>query len=158
MQTFDAAFQSRIHISLEYHELDAKSRKTVWVNFLEQYNVAQAATRERPLKKLPSAAKAANGAQTSSTSAVDGMDDQELKTFHHNQTHPHQITSSNIDKLSQMSMNGREIKNILKSAQLLASREGKGLSYEHVKTVMEVMQHLHNATRDSERTKGSLYH
>ena len=56
-----------------------------------------------------------------------------------------------------MSMNGRQIKNILKTAQLLASKRGEGLSYEHVKTVMEVTQHLHNSNQENERTKSSLF-
>lgn len=34
VQTFDPAFQSRIHISLDYQELTVESRKTVWENFL----------------------------------------------------------------------------------------------------------------------------
>ena len=35
-------------------------------------------------------------------------------------------------------MNGREIKNVLKTAQLLARKKGVGLRYEHVKTVLEI--------------------
>ena len=35
-------------------------------------------------------------------------------------------------------MNGREIKNVLKTAQLLASRKGTTLRYEHVGTVLGI--------------------
>jgi AAA+ superfamily predicted ATPase len=35
VQTFDTAFQSRIHISLDYPGLTLESRKTVWKNFLD---------------------------------------------------------------------------------------------------------------------------
>ncbi|KAK5123020.1 hypothetical protein LTR85_003586 [Meristemomyces frigidus] len=168
VQTFDAAFQSRIHISLEYHELDIKSRKTVWENFLKQHNIAQAAARERPLKSPASAAKASSTSNgtgqnpTSSSTATNGDDDaaaeKAIKELHHNRTHPHKINARELDKLCQMSMNGRQIKNILKTAQLLASKRGDGLSYEHIQTVMEVTQHLHNTTQESERAKASFFH
>ena len=37
-------------------------------------------------------------------------------------------------------MNGREIKNVLKTAQLLASKKGNGLGYEHVESVLAIEQ------------------
>lgn len=109
VQTFDAAFQSRIHISLEYPELSVSSRRTVWKNFLEA----------SPLK--------------------------------------HAITEKEIDSLALMNMNGRQIKNVLKTAQLLASRKEAELNNEHILTVLDVTQHLHNANRETERTKSSIF-
>lgn len=35
-------------------------------------------------------------------------------------------------------MNGREIKNVLKTAQLLASQKGTKLQFEHVDVVMSI--------------------
>lgn len=158
MQTFDAAFQSRIHISLQYEELDGKSRKTVWKNFLKQHDIAQAAARERPAKALVSAAKATpNGSVPSLSQQMDGMELQESDDLHLKRTLPHQITDGQLKKLCDLKMNGRQIKNILKTAQLLASKKREGLSYEHVTTVMEVTQHLHNSTMENERTKSSLF-
>lgn len=153
VQTFDAAFQSRIHISLEYKELDSKSRRAVWENFLTQYDIAQAAARKRPRKDLPSAAKATK----SSDNASSPEKNQELDDEHLGRILPHAMTASDIRKLADMTMNGRQIKNILKTAQLLASRRGEGLSYEHVKVVMGVTQHLHHVNVDSERTRSSLF-
>lgn len=155
VQTFDAAFQSRIHISLNYQELDMKSRKTVWKNFLAQHDIAQKSARERPAKALASAAKATpNGSSSTDDveAATAAMEDLHLK-----RTLPHEITDKDLSKLCDMSMNGRQIKNILKTAQLLASKRGEGLSYEHVKTVMEVTQHLHNSSQENERAKSSLF-
>ena len=177
VQTFDAAFQSRIHISLDYPELDGKSRKTVWQNFLEQHDIAQQNARERPPKALASAAKAAKGATSaSSTDTTDATTEAEAKDTHIKRTLAHEITPKELDKLSHLRMNGRQIKvrpedhlqtrdtrmltlpqNILKTAQLLASKRGEGLSYEHIQTVMEVTQHLHNSTQENERTKSSLF-
>ncbi|KAF1954914.1 P-loop containing nucleoside triphosphate hydrolase protein [Byssothecium circinans] len=109
VSTFDPAFQSRIHISLDYQELSIKSRRTVWKNFLD-------------------------------TSSQE-----------------HTVTKEQLDELSRMNVNGRQIKNILKIARLLATRKGAGLSHDHIVTTLEVTQHLHNETQFSERTKGSLY-
>ena len=152
VQTFDAAFQSRIHISIEYPELDAKSRKKVWTSFLEQHDIAQAASRDKPPKALASAAKAQDGA------GISQQDEQAAKELHQKRTLPHSMTAKDIDRLSNLSMNGRQIKNILKNAQLLASQRGVALSYDHVTAVMDVTQHLHKESVESERTRGSLYH
>ena len=154
VQTFDAAFQSRIHISLEYPELDTKSRKKVWVNFLKQHDAAQAASRERPPKALVSAAKSSD--ETNGTSSSADADEQ-AKELHQKRTLPHVLSDKDIDRLSNLNMNGRQIKNILKTAQLLASKRLEGLGYNHVKTIMDVTQHLHNTTQESERTKASFF-
>ena len=148
VQTFDAAFQSRIHISIDYPELDAKSRRQIWKSFLAQHDVAQAASREKPPKALTSAAKAQDGAE------IAQEDDKEL---HRKRTLPHTMSEIDVDLLSGLTMNGRQIKNILKNAQLLASKRGVGLAREHVTAVMEVTQHLLNSSAESERTRGALY-
>ncbi|KAF1931068.1 P-loop containing nucleoside triphosphate hydrolase protein [Didymella exigua CBS 183.55] len=109
VETFDPAFQSRIHISLDYQELSIDSRKTVWDNFLN------------------------------------------------NSTQEHTITAPQLSELARMNMNGRQIKNILKIARLLASRKEEKLAYEHVLTTLDVTQHLHNENQASKRTQGSLY-
>jgi hypothetical protein len=109
VQTFDPAFQSRIHISLDYPGLTLESRKTVWKNFLDS------------------------------------------------STQEHQIGKAELQELARMDLNGRQIKNILKIARLLAGGKGEKLSREHIVTTMDVTQHLHNETQFSERTKGTLY-
>ncbi|KAF2186566.1 P-loop containing nucleoside triphosphate hydrolase protein [Zopfia rhizophila CBS 207.26] len=109
VQTFDPAFQSRIHISLDYPELSIESRKTVWKNFLDS----------SPQENT--------------------------------------ITKQQLKELARMNMNGRQIKNILKIARLLATRKEEKLSHEHIVTTLEVTQHLHNETQFSERTRGTLY-
>ncbi|RMY66257.1 hypothetical protein D0863_08555 [Hortaea werneckii] len=153
VETFDPAFQSRIHISIQYEELDVTSRKTVWENFLKQHNIAQASARERTPKMLASAAKAASEGRT----APGEEEEEEAKKLHYNRTHPHQMDEKDIMKLSELSLNGRQIKNILKTAQLLAGKRGEGLKMEHVDTVMDVTQHLHKTTQASEQAKSSFF-
>ncbi|CAN9192681.1 unnamed protein product [Alternaria alternata] len=109
VQTFDPAFQSRIHISLDYPGLTIDSRKTVWKNFLDS------------------------------------------------SSQEHTIDKAQLVELARMDLNGRQIKNILKIARLLASRKEEKLSREHITVTMDVTQHLHNETQASERTKGTLY-
>ncbi|KAF1830290.1 P-loop containing nucleoside triphosphate hydrolase protein [Decorospora gaudefroyi] len=109
VQTFDPAFQSRIHISLDYPGLTIDSRKTVWKNFLDS------------------------------------------------SSQEYSISKAQLMELARMDLNGRQIKNILKIARLLASRKEEKLGHEHILTTMDVTQHLHNETQFSERTKGTLY-
>lgn len=109
VNTFDKAFQSRIHISLDYPDLSTESRKMVWKNFLD--NLQQR----------------------------------------------NNITESQLKQLAQMQMNGRQIKNVLKTAQLLARRKDNVLSHQHVLTVLDVTQHLHNSNQENERSRASVY-
>lgn len=44
--------------------------------------------------------------------------------FEHFGVHKFDVTAEDLDRLSELPLNGREIKNLLKSAQLLASRAG----------------------------------
>ena len=105
VDNIDAAFQSRIHISMQYDDLSASSRRHVWVNFL-------------------------NGSSNGKK---------------------HSFSDEDLDKLAEYNMNGREIKNVLKTAQLLASKQGKVLDYGHVQSVLAIEQrqvgdqaHLHS--------------
>lgn len=90
VDNIDAAFQSRIHVSLEYPDLDATARRTIWKNFL--------------------------GAATLET----------------------EVTDEDLDDLSELKLNGRQIKNILKIAQLLASRKKSVLKREFIETVLAI--------------------
>lgn len=109
VNTFDPAFASRIHISLNYKELSTASRRTVWKNFLD------------------------------------------------NSPQEHAITTQELDDLARLDMNGRQIKNILKIARLLATRQDAKLDREHIMTTLEVTQHLHNESQVTEQTRGTLY-
>lgn len=99
----DAAFESRIHLSLDYPELDEDSRKTVWRNFLVR------------------------GAAGSGVALATGVSEEQ------------------INVLAQAQLNGRQIKNILKTSQLLASDKNEELKYEHIQTVVR----LRNANKQN---------
>jgi hypothetical protein len=86
IDTVDAAFESRIHLSLHYHGLSLESRRSVWATFLKN----QALTEEQ------------------------------------------------IDALAQIELNGRQIKNILKTAQLLATSKNAPLDFGHVQIITKL--------------------
>jgi hypothetical protein len=108
VQTFDPAFQSRIHISLDYQDLTVESRKTIWKNFLD--------------------------------SSPQGRT----------------ITAEQLMDLARMNVNGRQIKNILKIARLLATHKDEKLGHEHIMTTLDVTQHFHHETQATEHARGSL--
>lgn len=102
VEDIDAAFQSRIHISLAYEGLSVSSRRHVWSNFLN--------------------------ASSSSDSKTHAFSDEDL------------------DELALHPMNGREIKNVLKTAKLLANKRGMELGIKHVKTVLAIEnRHVKNS-------------
>ncbi|KAM0425124.1 hypothetical protein ACHAPT_009684 [Fusarium lateritium] len=95
VETFDEAFQSRIHIALRYDALDAKAKRTIFQMFLD---------RVRTLGKL--------------------------------EVEP--LKEDDWTYLSKQELNGREIKNVISSAQDLAVNKGEALSMRHIKQVLNV--------------------
>ncbi|KAI9927167.1 hypothetical protein ASPWEDRAFT_46645 [Aspergillus wentii DTO 134E9] len=89
-ENIDPAFESRIHVSLAYPDLDSVSRRHIWSQFL--------------------------GATANTTA----------------------FTSEQLDKVAEVQLNGRQIKNIIKTSHLLAWDEEKPLTYEHVQTVLNL--------------------
>ncbi|KAI3327316.1 ATPase [Xylariaceae sp. AK1471] len=90
VDNIDAAFQSRIHVSLEYPDLTQESRKQIWRSFL-------------------TAASLENS-----------------------------VSETDLDQLSEISLNGRQIKNVLKTAQLLAAWRKSALKREFIDTVLAI--------------------
>src|SRR5262249_22794139 len=53
----------------------------------------------------------------------------------------HSLTLDDIGRLARLDLNGRQIKNVLKSANLLAAHTGSSLTFDHVHTVLRVQGH-----------------
>ena len=96
VSAFDAAFQSRIHLMINYPKLDLRSKLLIWQTFV------------RPQSQ---------SAQYASS-----------------------IGEKDLNILAKIDMNGREIKNTVKTARLLSSRQGVPLAMEHVATVLRVKE------------------
>ncbi|KAK0660029.1 ATP-dependent zinc metalloprotease FtsH 2 [Lasiodiplodia hormozganensis] len=92
VENIDAAFESRIHLSLQYEDLDLASRRHVWSSFVDR--IANAAP----------------------------------------------FTEEELDRLAEQNMNGRQIKNVLKTAQLLATKQEEPLCFTHVSTVIRLRE------------------
>lgn len=97
VETFDEAFQSRIHVALKYEELTTSAQKKVWTEFIEKVRVMQG------IEVMP-------------------------------------FSDSDYDYLARRRLNGRQIKNAVRTAQALALHEESKLSMEHIKRVLEVAE------------------
>lgn len=87
----DLAFQSRIHVSIEYPDLTTAARKTIWTNFLEGSTIKSS------------------------------------------------LTKADIAELAELKLNGRQIKNVLKTAQLLAARKkSETLDRKYIETILVI--------------------
>lgn len=93
IESFDPAFESRIHLTINYPKLDHSSRLHIWRTFVS----------------LGAAAGSAN-----------------------------ELGEESMLRLAEVELNGRQIKNVVKTARLLASGDKKPLHMDHIETVMRV--------------------
>ncbi|KAF5388758.1 hypothetical protein D9757_005573 [Collybiopsis confluens] len=101
VESFDEAFQSRIHVALKYNDLTAESRRAVWKNFLTRLGV----------EKL-------------------------------------EISEKDYDILQGYVMNGRQIKNAVKTAKSLADFDGQKIGLETVETVLDIQRDFERDFRE----------
>lgn len=108
METFDEAFQSRIHIALRYSDLDRKAKKQIWCSFLnivarDEAQVAKTVNEEEvPLREV--------------------------------------VTDEELENLARRELNGRQIKNVVRTSQALAQNRGEKLGMVHLREVLEVTE------------------
>jgi len=152
VETFDEAFQSRIHLALKYGELAPKARRTVWKMFCERVHAAEAAVAAAAGNEVaePVAGEGASTAvaaapaaditdstvspaectSTTSSSAVAAPPNTPTPLFN----------EADYDILARKVLNGRQIKNVVRTAQALALNEGKRMYMEHVRRVLEMQE------------------
>lgn len=109
VRAFDAAFLSRIHIALHFHDLSRDARSSVWKAFLLRAGL------------------------------IIGNKDAD-------------ITEEQLENLSEKDINGRQVKNAVKTASSLASSRSEKLGYKHLIEVMNVMEQF---AREFETIKNS---
>ncbi|KAJ4480946.1 P-loop containing nucleoside triphosphate hydrolase protein [Lentinula aciculospora] len=88
----DPAFESRIHFSIQYPDLDFNARRLIWNTFFSK--------------------------------VMDSVDS---------------ISPGDLDRLAGYQLNGRQIKNMVGSAQAIALDSNTPLAVEHVDTVLDVV-------------------
>ncbi|EDU48047.1 aaa family atpase [Pyrenophora tritici-repentis] len=119
VETFDEAFQSRIHMGIRYDNLPAKARKKIW-----QHHVGK-------VEKMSREAEAEADKKGGTTKKEEkDKDEKEVKPF----------TDADFDELSKRNMNGRQIKNTVKTSQSIALAEKSVFSMEYVKRVLDVAE------------------
>ncbi|KAF4839677.1 26S proteasome regulatory subunit 4-like protein A [Colletotrichum siamense] len=99
VEAFDPAFESRIHLTINYPALDFDSRLHVWKVFIDRRKADESGALEPRQFRL---------------------EEEDFKA------------------LAKLELNGREIKNVVKTASLLALRDGAPLGMEHVRAVLRV--------------------
>lgn len=72
-------------------------------------------------------------------------------------TQPHKLSDRHVARLADIELNGRQIKNFLKTAQLLAIYKKEPLSYHHVETVIAETQHLHQARQATKQSRAGIF-
>ncbi|CAI7584664.1 unnamed protein product [Penicillium manginii] len=89
-KNMDPAFESRIHVSIRYPELDVTSLKQIWTQFIGDSSLCQ-------------------------------------------------VSDNELEELAKLELNGRRIKNILRTAHLLSQEENStGISFEDIKEVLDL--------------------
>lgn len=128
METFDEAFQSRIHIALRYADLDRKAKKQIWTSFLKI--VARDEVNTTPSASGDSSAP---------------PEDAPLREV---------VTKDELENLSRRELNGRQIKNVVRTAQALAQNKGELLGMEHLREVLEVTEGFERDLRGTGQLEG----
>ncbi|KAA8900259.1 hypothetical protein FN846DRAFT_959205 [Sphaerosporella brunnea] len=105
VETFDEAFQSRIHIALRYNELGFKAKVKIWTMF---FNMVK---------------------------AQDGGE----------------FAEADIEWLAKKDFNGRQIKNIVRTAQALAKSKRELMGMKHIRVVMGVAEGFENDLKGTGR-------
>ncbi|KAG5979902.1 hypothetical protein E4U55_004646 [Claviceps digitariae] len=95
VETFDEAFQSRIHIALRYEGLDSKAKKAIFKIFIDRVKA-------------------------------------------HGKMVVEPFTDEDFTQLAKHDLNGREIKNVIGSAQDLALNKAEALSMRHIQQVLDI--------------------
>jgi len=91
-KAIDKAFQSRVHLTLHYPDLDSSAKEHIWRLFVGNLSMAKTLT----------------------------------PTF----------DDETYTRLAQLPINGRQIRNVVKIAALMAAQEGSALRLDHLRTVL----------------------
>ncbi|KAF5968187.1 AAA family ATPase [Fusarium bulbicola] len=94
VSAFDPAFESRVHLTIHYPNLDYTSRLHIW------------------------------------------------KTFVNIDNNRNSLSGDELDELAGVELNGRQIKNVVKTARLLATHERTELAMNHISTVLRIKKGL----------------
>lgn len=115
VRSIDSAFESRIHISMHYHDLSLDARRAIWTAFVMK----------------------AHG-------HVNGESSSECASS---------LSEHEFEKLAEVPLNGRQIRNAVRTACAFAASEQETLSYKHLRNVLDIMAEFQaemKAARDTQ--------
>lgn len=115
VRTFDEAFQSRIHVSLRYSDLSADAKRQIWVAFL------------RKARQLPTIPGDTEGEK------------ERLKALKETAATV-DLSMDELRELGEKDINGRQIKNVVRTAGVLATSRKESLGYKHLMKVLDMME------------------
>jgi len=160
VETFDEAFQSRIHIALKYSDLDRKAKRIIWGTFLDMVAreeltlAADEKGADSPQKEVVAAASEGGGENTDdekdggkADDEKDGEKDVQLRQI---------ISKVELDGLARHELNGRQIKNVVRTAQALARSMDEPLSLKHLTRVLEVTQEFEHDLKGTGQLEGMM--
>jgi len=110
VRTFDEAFQSRIHVALRYHDLTSDAKRQIWLAFLKK------ARGGSPFFVAPANADAKEDLPNC------GLSREELH------------------ELGEKKVNGRQIKNVVRTATALANSHKELIGYRRLIQVLDMME------------------
>ncbi|KAF2802194.1 P-loop containing nucleoside triphosphate hydrolase protein [Mytilinidion resinicola] len=113
--TFDEAFKSRIQLSLHYENLTKGQRYKIWKNFLN---------RLKDMGTSPNATVTKPGTRERKLAGPIGIDFEDVECY--------------LSELSEVEMNGRQIRNAITTARQLAKFKKELMNYSHIKHVIKV--------------------
>ncbi|PVI01842.1 hypothetical protein DM02DRAFT_654094 [Periconia macrospinosa] len=120
--TFDEAFQSRIHMGIRYEDLTMKARKKIWMHHVGKVLAMSASSPDNDKDKEKTKGSAKD--KDKSKDEPDAVN--KCKPFR----------EEDYDELSKKVMNGRQIKNAVKTSQAIAVAEKGVFSMAYVKRIM----------------------
>ncbi|KAG8526543.1 uncharacterized protein KY384_008744 [Bacidia gigantensis] len=139
VQCFDPAFTSRIHIGLRYGELDIKTRKAIWRLFIEKVRALGPTSPDAPIITAGTPAPTNNAvAASSSTVPVKSKADAKEPARRSHGVEPGAFGDEDMKRLASYELNGREIKNAVRTAQSVALISGEKLGMKHMLQVLAV--------------------
>lgn len=143
VETFDEAFQSRIHIALRYSDLDRKAKRIIWKTFLdmvarEELSLAQDDGED---------AEKQDDASSTTSEATLTVEEKKLREI---------VTSEELETLARRELNGRQIKNVVRTAQALAGSMMEPLSLKHLTRVLEVTEQFEHDLKGTGQIDGMM--
>ena len=142
VETFDDAFQSRISMALKYGALNPKQRKEIWKKFVELVRVTEKKEKENQNK-----VKEGEKDEVVVMEARDGVAPADEKKEAEVVEEVWPFQESDFVELAKKEMNGRQIKNAVRTAQSIALSENKPFSMQYIRGVLGVMEDFDNDVR-----------